>query len=485
MASQNTTASGTVLFQDSDELSESTLGELLASDDFGDKRHRGLNGSADYVNDELTIGAGMAIIKDSVPKGYLAAPSQTSVPLVNSNGKNYVFLSIDPATDDSLSWHVDDDDTAPSNPSIKTHVVDTSAQTVTEKNTGGSETRVNISDDGASVLTDAEDIDFASNLSVSDDGDGTVTVDATDTNTDTRTNVSDDGSQVVADTDDINFTTNLNVTDDGDGSVSVDASGISDTRTDVSNDGTQVVADTDDINFGTDLAVSDDGDGSVTVDASAGSGLTTKLVDSSSTTSYTTSGEDKIYVDTSSAAVTITLSDSDTTQGNEVEVVHIGGSNAITVDTQSSQTIDPGAESSKAINKAGSQIGFVSDGSNWDSSLAGEFETLSTDKINTSSGYSWQDVSASRTLNTWFTAPSEQDIKVAVSVNAESAGIDLQILPNVNNSQTENRIIDRRHQSPDQNDRIGAVFTVPAGRDYKVETFDSSDISVNKWRELK
>lgn len=42
--------------------------------------------------------------------------------------------------------------------------------------------------------------------------------------TDTRTNVSDDGSQVVAGTTDINFGSNLAVSDDGDGSVTVDAS---------------------------------------------------------------------------------------------------------------------------------------------------------------------------------------------------------------------------------------------------------------------
>lgn len=77
--------------------------------------------------------------------------------------------------------------------------------------------------------------------------------------------VSDGGSTVVSDVTDINFLSNLGVTDDGDGSAAVDAT---DTRTDVSDDGTAVVAGTSDINFGNNLDVVDDGDGSVTVDSS-------------------------------------------------------------------------------------------------------------------------------------------------------------------------------------------------------------------------
>jgi len=82
--------------------------------------------------------------------------------------------------------------------------------------------RTNVSDDGSTVVADATDIDFDTNLAVTDDGDGSVTVNATDTDTDTRTDVSDDGSTVVTDTTDIDFGTNLAVTDDGDGDVTVD-----------------------------------------------------------------------------------------------------------------------------------------------------------------------------------------------------------------------------------------------------------------------
>ena len=131
--------------------------------------------------------------------------------------------------------------------------------------TGGSssDTRVDVADDGTTIVTDTEEIDFSANVSVTDNGDGTVTVDATDT--DTHTNVSDDGTTTVSDTSDINFRDLLTVTDDGDGSVTVDGT---DTHTSVSDSGTTVVSDTSDINFASFLSVTDDGDGSVTVDGS-------------------------------------------------------------------------------------------------------------------------------------------------------------------------------------------------------------------------
>lgn len=125
---------------------------------------------------------------------------------------------------------------------------------------------VDVSDDGTVIVAESTDIDFGSNLSVSDDGDGTVTVDAASF-ADTRTDVSDSGSHVVANTEDINFDANLDVTDDGDGTVTVSAQSSTDTTTDVSDNGTTVVNQTDDINFGADLSASDDGDGTVTVDA--------------------------------------------------------------------------------------------------------------------------------------------------------------------------------------------------------------------------
>lgn len=124
------------------------------------------------------------------------------------------------------------------------------------------DTRTDISEGGTGVLTDVQDINFAGNLTVTDDGDGTVTIEATDT----RTDVAEDGSKVVNDVTEINFGTNVTVTDDGDGTVTITTSDTdTDTRTDVSEDGTAVVTEVTDINFSNAVTVTDDGDGSVTV----------------------------------------------------------------------------------------------------------------------------------------------------------------------------------------------------------------------------
>ena len=78
--------------------------------------------------------------------------------------------------------------------------------------------------------------------------------------------VEDDGTQVL-DTANLNFGTNVSVTDDGDGTVTVDATGDTDTRIDVSDDGTLVLSEPTDVNFGTNLSATDDGDGTATINA--------------------------------------------------------------------------------------------------------------------------------------------------------------------------------------------------------------------------
>jgi hypothetical protein len=93
---------------------------------------------------------------------------------------------------------------------------------------------------------------------------------------------------------------------------------------------------------------------------------------------YTTSGEDVIYADTSSAAVTVTLASADVSGDRAIRVVNVDGSNAVTVDTEGSETIDPNAASSKTITKAGWGVSYTPDGSNWDASVAGEFESVTT-----------------------------------------------------------------------------------------------------------
>lgn len=87
-----------------------------------------------------------------------------------------------------------------------------------------------------------------------------------------------------------------------------------------------------------------------------------------SSTSYITSGEELVLVDTSATggAATITLSSADTESGRDIQVVDIGGNastNPITVDTESTETINGGSSESITTNYTGRV--FVSGGTNW------------------------------------------------------------------------------------------------------------------------
>jgi hypothetical protein len=87
------------------------------------------------------------------------------------------------------------------------------------------------SDSGTLVLNTATDFNFGTNLQVSDDGDGTVTINAQVPDAD-LTDISEDGTQVLANAADINFTGHLNVINDGDGSVTIDPTHNHDSRYD-------------------------------------------------------------------------------------------------------------------------------------------------------------------------------------------------------------------------------------------------------------
>ena len=127
---------------------------------------------------------------------------------------------------------------------------------------------VSVSDDGTLVVSAVEGLNHASNLTVTDDGDNTVTIDATDT--DTRIDVSDDGELILSEPTDVNFAENISVVDDGDGTVSVTSIN-TDTIPSASDNDEEVVAEVLDFNFGANLNVtSNDTNDEVTVDADTG-----------------------------------------------------------------------------------------------------------------------------------------------------------------------------------------------------------------------
>lgn len=102
---------------------------------------------------------------------------------------------------------------------------------------------------------------------------------------------------------------------------------------------------------------------------------------------YTTQDEDVLLADTSSGAVTVTLATADVSKDAPLTVVNISGSNAVTVNTEGGETIDPDGDSSKTISNAGWSMSFVSDGSNWDRDGAAEFASVDAGSVSvTNSG---------------------------------------------------------------------------------------------------
>lgn len=108
-----------------------------------------------------------------------------------------------------------------------------------------------------------------------------------------------------------------------------------------------------------------DGSTTTTSPGGGGGGLTTTTL-TAADSPHTTSDEDVIYADTSDGAITVTLASADATLANEIDIVLIDGTNAVTVETEGSETIDPNAETSKTLSITGWRVAITSDGSNWD-----------------------------------------------------------------------------------------------------------------------
>jgi len=88
---------------------------------------------------------------------------------------------------------------------------------------------------------------------------------------------------------------------------------------------------------------------------------------------YLTNGEQYIYVDTTDGPVTIQLASSDTVDGAEIRIIDTGESasaNPITIQTEGTENINPGSNSSITLTVDGTYVDLFSDGSNWFSDRA-------------------------------------------------------------------------------------------------------------------
>jgi hypothetical protein len=133
MAQNETSVSGDVVFQDGDDLSETNLTRTAAKSNLTDYVERGLGLNADGAAGTVDIGSGHAIVQDGINAYDLFPNQQTGIALPGS-GTNYIYVAIQPGSDDDVYYHIDEDESPPADPSILIGTADASAGTSTVLN---------------------------------------------------------------------------------------------------------------------------------------------------------------------------------------------------------------------------------------------------------------------------------------------------------------------------------------------------------------
>lgn len=140
MAGTDNNVSGEARQTDGDQLSETALNAVDKRANASDYVERGCGFSVDHGANTVDIGstgtrANFAIVtNDTSQLAWKLFPDQaTGLSLQTTSGTNHVFIAYDEAND-QIYYHIDDDDSAPSDPSLKIGTIDASADTDTETN---------------------------------------------------------------------------------------------------------------------------------------------------------------------------------------------------------------------------------------------------------------------------------------------------------------------------------------------------------------
>lgn len=112
--------------------------------------------------------------------------------------------------------------------------------------------------------------------------------------------------------------------------------------------------------------------------------------------------------------------------------------------------------------------------------------SVSTDKLDTSSGYEWQDVTASRSFGTWYDAPNDRDIYIQVSAQANSNGVEISIPVDVDTTRAGTIVMNPRNTVDTNSEVETGMIKVPAGHNYRIRNFgDTGSYSLKRWVELR
>ncbi|MFB6237512.1 MAG: hypothetical protein ABEH81_03990 [Halopenitus sp.] len=123
-----------VLFQGKDDLGQTNLAEATAHSNSTDYVERDLTVNADHTAETIDITSGHAVIEDSQRAYDVFPDSRTDLNLATTSGKNYVYLTHDPNTQNDVSYAIESTQSPPSTPSLLIAVVDAANDTTTPKN---------------------------------------------------------------------------------------------------------------------------------------------------------------------------------------------------------------------------------------------------------------------------------------------------------------------------------------------------------------
>ena len=131
-----TISSKNLTFQSNDSLNEDNLRKLirLFANDADGYINRGLQVTADHVNNNIDVGNGAAIIVDDSGEGAYSAehPGLTGASMATTSGVNYVFVSIDPTNGEDVTVEINTSDAPDRTPALKIAEVDTLNDTPAE-----------------------------------------------------------------------------------------------------------------------------------------------------------------------------------------------------------------------------------------------------------------------------------------------------------------------------------------------------------------
>ena len=184
-----------VFWQDGDQLSEGNLGKALLAENNKDYVDRG-GGITGPTNGDITVEAAQAFIEDTASEQlYKVYPSSETLSLPNATGDNYLYITFDPATQDSATYEITATQGNVSNPvALLRAVVDGGAGTYETRNDAPVGTFESVNTERITNgpiyagNQDAGDVDarLDATLSKATDGD-TVELEPDVTHTDSRT----------------------------------------------------------------------------------------------------------------------------------------------------------------------------------------------------------------------------------------------------------------------------------------------------------